>query len=343
MGDKSAIEWTDATWNPIRGCSRVSEGCRNCYAERTAVRHVSRRDPGGGDGSPGAGPYAGLVKSTPTGPRWTGEVRFVEGALALPPQWRMPRRIFVNSMSDLHHERVEVAWLRRITEVMIGTPRHTYQILTKRPERMRAWWETVAWHENGDPRKPLHRGAPPWVWLGVSVEDQPTLTARGPILAETPAAVRFISYEPALGRADFAEALGVWWNHTAGTWERTEPSMRTGRRWCDWLIAGGESGPGARPPHPDWFRSVRDQCVAASVPFFFKQWGEYGEVPKREDGPGRLVRSGDVVVTPDGRRAPVERGSLNCALEGEGIPMRRYGKKAAGHLLDGREWREFPA
>jgi protein gp37 len=110
----------------------------------------------------------------------------------------------------------------------------------------------------------------------------------------------------------------------------------------DWLVIGGESGPSARPPHPDWFTSARDQCVAAGVPFFFKQWGEWAEVPRRADGPGRMVRAGDVVVTKGGRRASIQPRSLSCELEGEGPPMRRVGKKNAGRLLDGREWNEFP-
>jgi len=307
MGDKSAIEWTDATWNPIRGCSRVSEGCRFCYAERTAVRHIK-----GGDGTRGA--YLGLVKSTPNGPRWTGEIRFVEKALALPLRWRDPRRVFVNSMSDLFHEKVPDGWVMRILNVMAPTPQHTYQILTKRPDRMRSFfarWADVTGEDfefknargpeevrrvHPSPRGQLFAamldamGKPPkgcaypsfdwmqgmlrWpatfhnIWLGVSVENQAAADERIPLVLKTPAAIRFLSVEPLLGPVD----LGAYF------YEGIVP-----RPPIDWVIVGGESGPGARPCDVAWVRSIVEQCRAAGVPVFVKQLGARPIDSRRRD------------------------------------------------------------
>ena len=199
----TSIEWTDDTWNPTRGCSRVSEGCRNCYAERVAARFS------------GAGkPYEGLATMTPSGPRWTGKVALIEEHLADPLRWRTPRRIFVNSMSDLFHESVPDEWIDRIFAVMAIARDHTFQILTKRPERMREYLEQVSderdmqrWARWADIAKsPCAAGMfdeldwpLPNVHLGVSVEDQATADARIELLLQTPAAVRWASYEPALG------------------------------------------------------------------------------------------------------------------------------------------------
>ncbi len=263
---RSKIEWTDATWNPVRGCSRVSEGCRNCYAERVAARFSG----------PGE-PYHGLAVMKPDGPHWTGKVKLPADHLTDPLRWRTPRRIFVNSMSDLFHEAVPQEWIARIFQVMAQANQHTYQILTKRPQRMLEIMRDLTDHSTMFMGKPL-----PNVLLGVSVEDQANADARIPLLLQTPAAVRFVSYEPALGPVDFSEFL-----------ERTKIGPN---HILDWIIAGGESGPQARPAHPDWFRAVRDQCKAANartnmraadgvriaaapppvenVPFFFKQWGE---------------------------------------------------------------------
>lgn len=296
MSDKSKIEWTDATWNPIRGCSRVSEGCRNCYAERIAAR-FSR---------PGQ-PYEGLAKHVAVTKewekrefplvvneaRWTGEVRFIREHLADPLRWKKPRRIFVNSMSDLFHEKVPDGWITDIFNVMAQCERHTFQILTKRPSRMQDWMAARCGR------------VPPHVWLGVSVEDQKTADERIPLLLQTPAAVRWVSYEPALGPVDFTNLnppnfINAF-DHSFGL-----PML-------DWIVCGGESGPGARSMHPDWARSVRDQCQAAGVPFFFKQWGEF--LPKW----------------------------LTGAIKGWQNEMQRIGKKKAGRLLDGREWNEFPS
>jgi len=334
MGDDSAIEWTDATWSPVVGCSRVSAGCQHCYAEVLAYRLAAM----------GQAKYQGLTHKVGNETRWTGEVRFVEEALSLPLRWKRPRRIFVNSMSDLFHEKVADEWIDRIFAVMALCPQHVFQVLTKRPERMRAYVTSVIedrirftrWAAVGaDVARTVNREceAPPrWplpnVHLGVSVENQETFDERVELLGRTPAALRFLSMEPLLEEIDCGNAFD-------------DPPDDSPYGSIGWVIVGGESGPGARPMHPAWARSIRDQCAAAAVPYFFKQWGEWAPAPKRENGPGRMVRAGDVVLTLDGRRAPI-RPDLSCDLEGEGVPMRRVGKKAAGALLDGREWRGFP-
>lgn len=306
MGDTS-IEWTDKTWNPVRGCSRVSEGCRNCYAERVAGRFSG----------PGQ-PYEGLVTvssrhpqtgaaTTGVRPKWTGEVRFVPEHLADPLRWRKPRRVFVNSMSDLFHEKLSDQDIEGVFAVMALAQRHTFQILTKRPERMRDWFSSRT-----GPRAMNVRGRAftdhgrdscttwplPNVWLGVSVEDQGTADERIPLLLDTPAAVRFVSYEPALGPVDFRSYLGacncsVECEEGAGMHAGSCPATRPR---IDWVIAGSESGPGARPAELQWFRDARDQCAAAGVSFFFKQWvgDKYsaGEVAR-----DRIERRGRVKVS----------------------------------------------
>ena len=302
MGDNTGIGWTDATWNPLRGCSRVSEGCRNCYAERTAIRQVRTG-------------YAGLVKSTPAGPRWTGAVRFVPEVLAAPFSWKKPRRIFVNSMSDLFHEGVKDGWVMRILNTMAKTPHHTYQILTKRPERMRSFfarWADLSGEDlefknahgpeevrkaHPSPRGQLFAamldamGTPPegfgyplfdwmegmilwpaWfsnVWLGVSVEDQAAADERIPLLLQTPAAVRFLSVEPLLWPVDLSPWTRPRWTDT-GECAPWGQNIQEPRR-IDWVIVGGESGPGHRPCKVEWIESVVAQCRAAGVPVWVKQ------------------------------------------------------------------------
>lgn len=329
MADKSPIEWTNASWNPVRGCSRVSEGCRNCYAEIMAARFS-------GPGQWGEG-LATMVRSADgkTDHRWTGKVVAApDHVLTQPLRWRKPRRIFVNSTSDLFHEGLPDAVIDRVFAVMALCPQHTFQVLTKRPERMRAYFAGIrdrhigwlgarplgAWviyaraealasnlgsKYGGVPfaaalnkakPKDFHLMRDQWplpnVWLGTSVEDQATADARIPHLLDTPAAVRFISAEPLLGPVDLHSALC----RETGSCP-TCPACLGG---IHWVIVGGESGPGARPMHPDWARSLRGQCAAAGVPFFFKQWGEW---------------------------APNESQGADYA--------QRIGKCAAGRLLDG--------
>lgn len=269
MGEKSAIEWTEASWNPIRGCSRVSEGCRHCYAERQAIRIPAYAE-------------AGLIESTSRGPRWTGRVALHLPALDLPLRWRRPRRIFVNSMSDLFHEGVRDEWIAAVFAVMFMAGHHTYQVLTKRPERMRRW---LTWLQD-QPDKAgvlldavvdvsrqvgewkLGRAAVgPWpkphIWLGVSIEDQATADERIPLLLQTPAAVRWVSYEPALGPVDFSRSGA----------RNVPPGVEVGG--LDWIVVGGESGPGARDCHQSWIETTIAQGRAASVPIFVKQVGRH--------------------------------------------------------------------
>lgn len=321
----TAIEWTDTTWSPIRGCSRVSEGCRNCYAERVAHRF----------NGPGQ-PYEGLTQIVNGHPTWTGKVALVEEHLLDPLKWgevvlhteecdrkqlaksvirvprsskrsakcgclSRPRRIFVNSMSDLFHENVPDAWIAKIVAVMIHASWHVYQVLTKRPERMRSlfagydFWLLV--------QLELHalrgcisicRTLPDHVHLGVSVEDQKTADERIPLLLQTPAAVRFVSAEPLLGEIKLRvrevdpDQPSLGWNSSA-LWEsdiwRSDDDVTSdgpSHAALDWVTVGGESGKRARPMHPDWARSLRDQCVAAGVPFFFKQ-GSQANWPNYKD------------------------------------------------------------
>lgn len=313
---EGGITWTDATWNPIRGCSRVSEGCRNCYAERTAFRYSA----------PGMA-YEGLVRVNHVGirqPQWNGTVRVVDEHMLDPLRWRRPRRIFVNSMSDLFHENVADETIDRIFAVMALCPQHSFQVLTKRPMRMleylathpgrlQAVWWTMASFDVG-----LGMPCPPWplpnVWLGVSVEHQAAADERIPLLLETPAAVRWISAEPLLGPINLLDMKGRHPNPLTGV----VPYRGDGYPKLDWVVVGGESGPGARPMEEAWARSLRDQCVAAEVAFHFKQWGEW--LPAMCDG--ALI---------DGTQ------HLNCSDAAV-----RMGKHKSGRLLDGRVWDEYP-
>jgi len=288
----SKIQWTDVTWNPVRGCSRVSEGCRNCYAERMAARFCGEGKPFAGFAK-GVAPRDSLDRSGGRRRGWTGRVELIESKLAEPLKWRKPQRVFI-SMSDLFHETLPDEAIDQVFAVMALAPRHTFQILTKRAERLLAFFDrrmrdvTIA-----DAAKVLHtRVLPfalpseaifdarrvalgqPWqinqwplpnVWLGVSCEDQATADARIPQLLQTPAALRFVSLEPLLGPIDLRlceEFPGA----DGGTYEDA-------RHGISWVIVGGESGPKARPCDVSWIRSIRDQCKTAGVPCFVKQLG----------------------------------------------------------------------
>lgn len=327
MADHSDIEWTDATWNPITGCSVLSPGCTHCYAMKLAgtrlKHHPSRR---------------GLTRDSKAGPVWTGEVRFNEGWLLQPIEWKRPRRIFVCAHGDLFHENVPDEWIDKVFAVMALAPQHTFQVLTKRAKRMR---EYFAADEKGNREvwyrvdrcvdllcADLDRGRyeiPLWplpnVCLGVSAERQPEADERIPELLATPAAVRFVSLEPLLGPIDL----------TAIRRTRAEGFMRPldGRfRTLDWVIAGGESGQDARPMKPDWARSLRDQCAATGVPFFFKQWGQF-------------IWQGQIDPNLD---YDLDYALLNGPVSGDyerGRPI-NVGKKKAGRLLDGVEHNGMP-
>jgi protein gp37 len=252
------IDWADKFWNPVRGCSPVSEGCRNCYAMRQAHRFSG----------PGQ-PYEGLTHAVPgNGPKWTGEVRCVPELLDAPLEWRRSQRVFVNSMSDLFHSDVPMEFILRVWKTMAESPRHTYQILTKRPDHMAhllTHWMRPALSIS----LVRHTWPFPNVWLGVSVEDQANADYRIPLLLRTPAAVRFVSCEPLLGPVDLARA--AW-----GAGE-PPPPLSVQAAQCDsaldgldWVIVGGESGPGARPCNVGWVRSIVRQCRDAGVPVFVK-------------------------------------------------------------------------
>jgi protein gp37 len=390
MGDRSKIEWTEASWNPIRAankatgrdghfCVHVSEGCRNCYAERMQVR------------------FGNPVRFAAQD-RDKVQVLLHETALTQPLRWKRPRRIFPCSMSDIAGDWVTDEMLDRMFAVMALTPWHTYQVLTKRPERMRLYVSTPGreiavqlaafmMHQEafvaggtqfGSIRydTSAHTWHMPWplpnVGLGTSVEDQATAAARIPELLATPAAVRWLSAEPLLGPLDLTAACGGAWSCEACCgWRGTDfhAIMRDvdGEMLCpacgsvandsvplplDWVVCGGESGIKARPMHPAWARSLRDQCAAAGVAFFFKQWGEWGP----DTGPELVV--GEVIV-----EDRIMEGRARCAwwtgagwtyeqdgyavdlaaAEGSGEWLYRLGKKHNGRLLDGVTHDGYPA
>ena len=276
MSDKSGIEWTDATWNPVSGCTKVSSGCKHCYAERVWARLSA--------------------PNMPYSARPFTDVKCHPDRLDQPLRWRKPRRVFVNSMSDLFHEDVPFEFIASVFAIMGVTTRHTYQILTKRPERMNAFfaWALQVQDEGGQwyPIEPDDFRAGdrifdhwpnniPWfgynncgpvfpyenIWLGVSVENQKTANERAKLLRSTPAAVRFISVEPLLETVNLYSA-----------WNGGDPSGSS-LDGLHWVIVGGESGPNARPMNADWARYIKGQCLAEEIPFFMKQMSKKAPIP----------------------------------------------------------------
>jgi protein gp37 len=259
VSDHSAIQWTEATWNPVTGCSKVSPGCDHCYAERLTERFH------------GKGSFA--------------EVKLHPDRLDQPLRWRRPRRVFVNSMSDLFHESVPDDYIAHTFAIMAATPRHTYQVLTKRHGRMRSLLSSPKFQEKTEPWRVVGDNVVPdpgWplpnVWLGVSVEDQHWADIRIPTLLDTPAAIRFLSCEPLLGPVDLRNLRarnGALIDCLAG--DVKDPRDQAVYAACpgsiDWVIIGGESGPGARPMELDWARHLIEQCAAADVACFVKQLG----------------------------------------------------------------------
>jgi protein gp37 len=259
VADGTTIQWTDATWNPVRGCSRVSEGCRHCYAEGVAYRFSG----------PGR-PFEGLARRGPAGPQWTGKIRLVPEALDLPLRWRKPRLVFVNSMSDLFHEDVPDSFIRAVFTSMAQARQHTFQILTKRAARMRELLSR--WAESRLTLRDGHGAVLPNVWLGVSVEDQRAADERIPELLATPAAVRFLSCEPLLGPVTLQPTIDAW----AAQLARQTMAGRIGDPLpprIGWVIVGGESGRGARPMQEAWAREIVRECRAVRLPVFVKQLG----------------------------------------------------------------------
>ncbi|MEG3177033.1 phage Gp37/Gp68 family protein [Sphingomonas sp. RB3P16] len=359
MSDGTKIEWTDATLNVVNGCTVISPGCTNCYAMRAGGRNL-----------PGH-PSTGLTQPSKAGHVWTGEVRFNQTALLQPLGWKRPRRIFWNAHGDLFHESVPIAWIDKVFAVCALTPQHSHQILTKRSARMREYMNdpavvgrvaAIAAEIVPDGRDTYETGLrfvpgsgfgfASWpltnVWLGVSVEDQRRADERVPDLLATPAAVRFISGEPLLGPialthidlrkfgdrpTDLSNRLGDYVQPLRGNF--------TDSPKINWVIVGGESGPGARPMHPDWARSLRDQCAAAGVPMLFKQWGEWTPGDNAESTLDR--RTVDTATWFDERWSfETVRGDFNFHSDDE-PDMYRAGKKASGRKLDGVQHDGMPA
>lgn len=288
MGDRSKIEWTDASWNPVTGCTEVSAGCDNCYAATLArgklASAYSRQLP---------------VVDTPENRADPFAVRLWPDRLDRPARWRRPRRIFVNSMSDLFHKDVPDSFIVQAFQTMAEADWHTYQILTKRPARAARFLDK-------------HRMfLPSHIWLGTSIEDQ-SVDNRLRNLLDCKADTRFLSVEPLIGPLVLGDGLAL----------------------IDWVIVGGESGKNARPMHPDWARSIRDECQRFSVPFFFKQWGEWS--PESVACTPRTAESA-VYLSVEGTARPAAYGS-----RGELVTMQRVGKRKAGRQLDGRTWDEYP-
>lgn len=366
----SKIEWTEKTWNPTIGCTEVSPGCTNCYAAKMAWRlaHIPAMQQD----------YWGLTKKLENGRIvWTGEMRMLEHKLLYPLGEKNSTTFFVNSMSDLFHKDVPFSFIDKVFAVMALTPQHTYQVLTKRADRMLVYFQSrdedmdrireaareivyetphlfhvveklkgrakeeigehlitgellphlkkAGWFwdsipsEFGPENKIEYDGKWPLqnVWLGVSVENQKAADERIPKLLQVPAAIRFLSCEPLLGPVFITHYL---------------------IKGIHWVITGGESGHGARPTHPDWFRGLRDQCEAAGVSFFFKQWGEFKSLEgKKFDWRRKFIH-----LLPDGTVKPVQTyGCLETRPE-RLVAMQKVGKKAAGRTLDGRTHDDMP-
>jgi protein gp37 len=292
MSANSKIEWTDHTFNPWIGCTKVSPGCAHCYAETRDKRHLIEPVDHWGKGAP---------RLLTSASNWRQPYRWNEEAKKAGKQ----AKVFCASLADVFDPEVPAEWRKALFDTITRTPYLIWQLLTKRPEIAHDFYH----NEIGLRDDTIIEKFLPNVWLGVSVEDQKRADERIPLLLEIPAAVRFLSCEPLLGPVDIAKWLVPDECGCGGY----DPAFRN---CINWVIAGGESGPNARPMHPDWARSLRDQCVAAGGPFFFKQWGEW--------------EAGTIFVHPGDHTS--EGGQI----------MHRSGKKRTGRLLDGREWNEFP-
>ena len=390
MAEHSKIEWTDATWNIITGCTLVDEGCRHCYAAHLITswpaigNHPSRK---------------GLARKNAAGEsKFTGEVRFNEQWLDEPLRWKKPRKIFVCAHGDLFHENVPDEWIDKVFAVMALAPQHTFQVLTKRPERARAYLsggsvrrivgiyaDRLEARAKGEVRtidafdiacdkvglvqefpdadivprlldRGLKAGWPlPNVWLGTSISDQASADLRIPHLLACPAAVRFISAEPLLGPVDLrrlTKQVGghqEWMDALTGETVFSQTGCVVSETApLDWIICGGESGPHARPMHPDWARSLRDQCAAAGVAFLFKQvgewtaWEEAGSIPYWRNSFTGAEEDHHILFPRDWDNAPNWDDGLNYLDQGRHVAFNRVGKARAGRLLDGVEHNGFP-
>ncbi len=327
MSGKSKIEWTEQTWNPVVGCSIVSPGCSNCYAMKMAARTEAM----------GISRYDGTTRVVNGNAVWTGKISKAPSHTWLQPiERKKPSVYFVNSMSDLFHPDVPDDWILDTFTVMAIAHWHKFQVLTKRADRMRDFLNRrdlldqiyLNWYGWSGGAREVQGWPLPNVWLGVSAERQQEADERIPLLLDTPAAIRFISAEPLLGPLDLSDYL-------------VETARSNWDSYLDWVIVGGESGPGARPMHPDWARSLRDQCAAAGVPFFFKQWGGWKNGSDFAPDSMAVLNDGRVIKpTQDGMLAadrddPVMRHNPTL--------MRRVGKHAAGRELDGVTHDALPA
>lgn len=355
MADTS-IEWTQKVWNPIVGCSIHSPGCKNCYAMRMAWRLQGMA----AAGNASLAHYAGTVEQSKAGPVWTGKLSVAsDDVLTAPLRRKVPTTYFVNSMSDLFHADVPDEVIDRVFAAMALCPQHTFQVLTKRSDRMR---EHMTHHLTGlrirtEMQKLLsqaviHMNWPlPNVWLGVSVEDQKRADERVPDLLATPAAIRWLSCEPLLGPVELgAVPMPTGTEVCDCSNHRPTFDALNGSVYCegccegperfdtglDWIVVGGESGKGARPMHPKWARSLRDQCTEADVPFFFKQFGDWmpSELCKLDcSARDTLIYDETAKVW---REAQDDGGWIGDQA------MCRVGKKRAGRLLDGVEHNGMP-
>jgi protein gp37 len=281
------IEWTDETWNPIIGCSKISEGCQNCYAEKMAHRLAYMGQEG----------YA-IVTHKQGG--WNGRTyqMFYKNILEKPLHWKKPRKIFVCSMGDLFHKSVPFEWVDKVMAVIALCPQHTFQVLTKRADRMKEYFRQInvgsnvigdAWNILGYNKKYKHEDVlnRPWplpnLWLGVTAENQQRADERIPLLLQTPAAKRFVSCEPMLGEIKLYPDYLPIYQHIGAPCGIEKPDYHRTNHKCelDWVIVGGETGHNARMMQPIWVRTIRDQCKAAGVPFFFKKWGTKAEKTMR--------------------------------------------------------------
>jgi protein gp37 len=317
MAKKHGISWLNVpgfvpqTWNPIVGCSKISTGCEHCYAERMAIRLSNMAQPG-------TAAYRDVIEGGFDRPaHWNGKTSLVESALEKPLTWKKPRAIFVNSMGDLFHENTPDEWIASIWGIMAVCPQHLFIVLTKRAERMERWFKD----ENERCIERLGDGCGglrtlPNVWIGVTAENQEQADKRIPHLFSIPAAKRFVSVEP------MVEAVQIGMRGTCtmcvsfncelhGSSELLEKCPATKK--LDWVICGGESGPGARAMSPEWARGLRDQCQAAGVPFFFKQWGDWFKYPHRIPN----------------KQAAIDAGFMSY-------------EKHGGDVLDGRQWQDWP-
>lgn len=338
------------TWNPIIGCSKVSEGCKNCYAEKMATR-INHIEFGRHGAYSDKRNYTHVVEGAFPGAGWNGKTHLIKSALNKPLHWKKPRVIFVCSMGDMFHDSISITDIDRVFTVMASCPQHIFIVLTKRPENMLRWfnYKDTSWANKGmqgderiryncyhnygvqveykDWKWPFEN-----VWLGVSAENQKQADIRIPFLLQTPAAVRFVSAEPLLAPIDFTIRTDEYChNMLSGGFAGVRMNEACISNKLDWVICGGESGHNARPMHPDWVRSIRDQCNTVGMPFFFKQWGEL--VPGCQAKYLKLPLS-EFVHKNVQFKSPNNPDKTNTYF--------KVGKHRSGNLLDGKKHEQYP-